>query len=319
MKNKTKIKFIRAGLITSIQGPPITNLQHQGITTSGPMDIFLSKIGNKILNNNEDKVCFEICKFGPKIKILNGNLIFLISGNIEFDIHKKSKKILGECNKSYDLQKNDIINIKYTKNSNYAYLVFKGELENISKNFLSTSILSSSIGLNGGKKIFDSDIYTLNHKSNFKHRKLNFNYLNYYNNHIRIVKGPQMNYFKIKDVKKFFDKKFIISKNLNRIGIRLIGNQIKPTISNNMHSEGIVKGSIQIPGDGNPIILAAEHPTIGGYPKIGSIIMADFSKFVQLLEGTKFNFEEVTLEIAENEYYKFKKNIKNIKNNIVYL
>jgi len=319
MINKTKIRFIRAGLITSLQGPPIYNLQHQGITTSGPMDVFLSKIGNKILNNNEDKICFEICNFGPKIKIIKGKFIFLISGNINFDIQKKTKLIRGECNQTYELNKNDIIDIKYTKKSNYAYLVFKGELENISNNFLNTTILSSSLGLNKGNKISALDEYNLIFKSNFKHRKLNFNFLDYYNNKIRIVKGPQMNFFKIKDLKKFFDKKFIISKNLNRIGVRLIGNKIKPTVSVNIHSEGIIKGSIQIPGDGNPIILAAEHPTIGGYPKIASIIMADFSKFAQLTAGEKFNFVEVSIETAEIEYHEFKKNIKNIKKNIVYL
>ena len=68
MKSSTKIQFLRGGLITSIQGKQINNLQHSGITTSCPMDYFLSKIGNLIMNNNRDDLCFEICKFGPKIK-----------------------------------------------------------------------------------------------------------------------------------------------------------------------------------------------------------------------------------------------------------
>ncbi len=101
MKNESKIEFLRGGLITSLQGSKINNLQHLGITTSGPMDYFLSKIGNLIMDNNEDDLTFEICKFGPKIKILEGNFIFLVSGNINFNIITNSNIQLGKCFKSY--------------------------------------------------------------------------------------------------------------------------------------------------------------------------------------------------------------------------
>ena len=89
--------------------------------------------------------------------------------------------------------------------------------------------------------------------------------------------------------------------------------------SSKFTSEGIIRGSIQVPSDGNPIILAAEHPTIGGYPKIASIIMADFCKISQLIEGSFFNFEQVSIKIAENEINKFNKKLINLKKNIVYL
>ena len=319
MTRKAQIQFLRSGLITSLQGAAINNLQHQGITTSGPMDYFLSKIGNIILNNNKEDIGFEICKFGPKINILEGSFIFLISGNINFKIISNSEIITGECFKSYILNKGDILDVNETINSNYAYLVFKGKLDD--KNFknYSSTILSASIGINKGEKIYDLDRFTILDVPNFNNRKVNININDYYDKKIRVLKGPQMNFFKITDIKKFFTKKFKISKNLNRVGIRLIDNLIKPLISSNIPSEGIIKGTIQVPGDGNPIILAAEHPTIGGYPKIATIIIADFVKMIQLEEGSNLNFEEVDILNAEREYLAFKNKIENIKNNIVYL
>ena len=319
MKNESKIEFLRGGLITSLQGSKINNLQHLGITTSGPMDYFLSKIGNLIMDNNEDDLTFEICKFGPKIKILEGNFIFLVSGNINFNIITKTNIQLGKCFKSYILKTGDILELNQTINSNYAYLIFKGKLNtDISSNYKS-SIISSSLGINDGKKISDSDKFKILKIPNFKDRLLSIPLSNFYDKKIRVIKGPQMNYFKISMVKKFFSKKFKISKNINRVGIRLIENSIKPTVSSNLASEGIIKGSIQVPGYVNPIVLASEHPTIGGYPKIATILISDLFKLVQLEEGAKISFEEVDINLAEKLYFDFLEIIKSIKNKIVYL
>ena len=182
MKSETKIEFLRAGLITSLQGENINNLQHLGITTSGPMDYFLSKIGNLIMENNEDDLTFEICKFGPIIKVIEGSFIFLISGNINFKIINNSNSQKGECFKSYILKKGDILEINQTINSNYAYLIFKGELNgNVSSEYRST-IVSSSLGLNDGKKISDFDKFNILNFSFFRNRSLPFSLINFYDN-----------------------------------------------------------------------------------------------------------------------------------------
>ena len=319
MENESKIKFLRGGLLTSLQGSRINHLQHLGITTSGPMDYFLSKIGNLIMDNNEDNLTFEICKFGPVIKIIEGNFIFLVSGNINFKIITNSNVQSGKCFKSYVLKKGDILELNQTIKSNYAYLIFKGYLNiDISSEYKSSSI-SSSLGINNGKKINDSDEFKIFKISNFKNRYLPLSFSNFFDNKIRVIKGPQMNYFKISMIKKFFSKKFKVSKNINRVGIRLIENPVKPIISSNLASEGIIKGSIQVPGDGNPIVLAAEHPTIGGYPKIATVLVSDLFKFVQLEEGSELIFEEVDINIGEKLYFNFLEITNSIQNKIVYL
>jgi allophanate hydrolase subunit 2 len=96
------------------------------------------------------------------------------------------------------------------------------------------------------------------------------------------------------------------------MGVRLEGNEIFSENSSNIPSEGIIKGSIQVPGDGNPIVLMADHPTIGGYPKIATVILNDISKLAHLSAGKEIRFQKVSLETAEKLYDENKKYLDKI-------
>jgi allophanate hydrolase subunit 2 len=100
------------------------------------------------------------------------------------------------------------------------------------------------------------------------------------------------------------------------MGMRLEGEKLKNVISSNIKSEGITKGSIQVPGDGQPIILLSDHPTIGGYPKIANVITADYDKLVQKAPGTKINFKLVDIAIAESAFEEYLKRLNNNLNAI---
>ena len=84
------------------------------------------------------------------------------------------------------------------------------------------------------------------------------------------------------------------------MGMRLEGPRIENIVDTNIKSEGLIKGAIQVPADGNPIIMLSDHGTIGGYPKIGTVISADYDKLVQLSPGSRIKFKQVDLSGAEN-------------------
>ena len=86
------------------------------------------------------------------------------------------------------------------------------------------------------------------------------------------------------------------------MGMRLEGAHIENIVDTNIKSEGLIKGVIQVPADGNPIIMLSDHGTIGGYPKIGVVISADYDRLVQLAPGSKVKFKEVNLSSAETLY-----------------
>ena len=94
------------------------------------------------------------------------------------------------------------------------------------------------------------------------------------------------------------------------MGMRLEGPTIKNILSPNIRSEGITKGAIQVPADGQPIVLLTDYPTIGGYPKIANVIAADLHKVGQLKPGDKFIFKLVSLDEAENLYFEQERALK---------
>ena len=129
---------------------------------------------------------------------------------------------------------------------------------------------------------------------------------------IRIIKGTNFDYFSDQSKKILFEKEFTVSKLTDRMGMRLEGPKIENIINTNIKSEGLIKGVIQIPADGNPIIMLSDHGTIGGYPKIASVISADYDKLVQLPPGSKIKFQSVKLKDAETLFKLYEMETQNL-------
>jgi biotin-dependent carboxylase-like uncharacterized protein len=118
---------------------------------------------------------------------------------------------------------------------------------------------------------------------------------------IRVVMGPQDDEFG--DAKALFlDSEWRISATSDRMGYRLEGPVIKHLHGHNIVSDGTVTGSIQVPGNGQPIVLMPDRGTSGGYPKIATVISADLGRFGQTQAGRSFRFKAVTMAEAQAEY-----------------
>tara|TARA_B100001179_G_scaffold53761_1_gene36665 strand:+ start:43 stop:558 length:516 start_codon:yes stop_codon:yes gene_type:complete len=135
-------------------------------------------------------------------------------------------------------------------------------------------------------------------------------------NVIRVLKGPQFDYFSKESQKNFFSKDYKITNLTDRMGMRLEGIIIKNTVSTNIRSEGITKGAIQVPADGQPIVLLTDYPTIGGYPKIANVASADYNLLIQKTPGEKIFFKLIELHEAEQLYKEHLNGISEIIKNI---
>ena len=305
----------RSGIYTTFQDSGYEHLQHFGITTGGVVDNNLFKIANKLLDNDLNETILEFAYQGPRLRLDKGNTHIVITGDVDFTISKKSENFsekTGETFRTYQLNEGDIIDILATKSSIYGYFGVSGGF-NISKyNNSGSTLVRSAIGSNNGKCLQESQLV----KFNLESTKNNLKQLSYVSNHrdsiIRVLEGPQINFFSNETIKNFFKQTFKISNNSDRMGIRLEGNQILSKNSSNIPSEGIVKGSIQVPGDGNPIVLMVDHPTIGGYPKIATVILNDLAKLANLSVGKEIYFEKVSIRTAEKLFNANEKNLVKI-------
>ena len=205
----------------------------------------------------------------------------------------------GKCYQTYILDNSDELNIVSTNKSVYGYLSAGCEFA-LRYQWSSCSVnTKSNIGANNGEKFKINQKISID-KINKDLIDKNLKYMNTKIQNIRVLKGTNFDYFSENGKNDFFEKEFIVSKLSDRMGMRLEGPKIENNSDTNIKSEGLIKGVIQVPADGNPIIMLSDHGTIGGYPKIAVVISADYDKLVQLPPGSKIKFKEVDLSSAEN-------------------
>ena len=296
--NNNFFEILRAGINTTFQDQGRDNLYHMGIPFSGAMDNRNYLLANKLVGNKLDLPVIEFAYQGPLLKF-NGNKInIVITGDVIFKLRKKDKEIDGNCYESYQLENEDMIDILSTNKSVYGYLAISGEFD-LKLQWGSCSInTKANIGSNEGKKLENAQKIDIS-KINQNLEKKKINYLNSKIENIRVIKGTNFDYFSDKGKKIFLEKEFTVSKLSDRMGMRLEGPKIENIVNTNIKSEGLLKGVIQVPADGNPIIMLSDHGTIGGYPKIAVVASVDYDRLVQISPSSKIKFKEIELTDAE--------------------
>tara|TARA_B100001540_G_scaffold151424_1_gene134172 strand:- start:249 stop:1202 length:954 start_codon:yes stop_codon:yes gene_type:complete len=299
--SETFFEILRPGINTTIQDYGRKYLYHIGITVSGAMDLRNHKFANALVSNNTQEATIEFAYQGPLLKLKNGKINFAITGDVFFKILRKNSKVEeGKCYKNYVLEEEEQIDIISTKNSAYGYLAIGGGLK--LKCFWDSYSINTkaNIGPNNGKKLSINEKIQIKNTNKVQASDRKIDYKNESNNYIRVIKGTNFDYFSAESQSKFFKEEYSITNLTDRMGMRLKGSTLENIKSTNIKSEGLIKGVIQVPADGNPIILLNDHGTIGGYPKIAVVISADLDKVSQLTPNTKIKFKEVSLEDAEN-------------------
>ena len=298
-------KVLRPGINSTFQDLGRFGLQHLGIVASGCMDQLSFCISNKLVGNKVSEGALEFAYQGPLLELVGGPALVAISGKVNFNIISRNGETKqGLSNTRFVVSNGDKIDILSTINSVYGYFSIMGgfKLKEI-KGSVST-LVRAKIGPNNGNKLMSKDkIFFNKSNSTDKVKKTKFDFDG--DNTIRVMKGLQVDYFSKESQEDFFSNEYKVTRLTDRMGMRLDGKKIKNIVNKNIKSEGITKGSIQIPGDGQPIVLLSDHPTIGGYPKIANVISADYDKLVQKTPGTKIKFKLVDLSVAESAFLEY--------------
>ena len=306
-------EILRPGINTTIQDNGRNHMYHLGITVSGAIDQRNYRLSNKLVNNDLNKAVIEFAYQGPLLKLKKGKINFSITGDVLFKIIKKNSKVEdGVCYKNYILEDEDQIDIISTKNTAYGYLSVNGgfELEKVWNSYSTNT--KANVGSNNGKKYSIEDKIFIKNSNLQISKEIKINYNNFSDNIIRVIKGTNFDYFSNEAQNSFFNKEFSVSKLADRMGIRLSGHNLENIINTNIKSEGLVRGTIQVPADGNPIIMLSDHGTIGGYPKIGVVASVDYDRLVQITPGSKIKFKEIKLSDAETLFKLYEMETQNL-------
>lgn len=289
-----------AGPLVTFQDIGRPGNMRYGVSASGPMDIVSFEAANAVLGNETKQTAIEISLGGLILQCHEGSITLAITGG-DFLIEYQGQKISSWT--VLTIQKGERLSVRAGKSGSWAYLAFSGKL-NV-KDWLNSSSTHSTSGFGGGV-LKTGQKFTLTDASNQENRigpilKPNF----YTNDLIHAVLGPQDQYFMNTAIKIFSNSIFKVSDNYDRMGMQLTGPKLELKSALSIPSEPVVKGSIQVSGDGIPTILLADHQTTGGYPKIATVISSDINRLVQFRSNQSVKFVLINSNEALQKTRKF--------------
>jgi biotin-dependent carboxylase-like uncharacterized protein len=288
-------EVINGGILTLLQDTGRFGFASYGVSTSGAMDEYAYLYANKMLDNDLDTNVLEIAFSGLCLKATSDTMISVTGANITFSINDK----VYSPWQTFTLYKGDVIRFSKNLNGLRGYLAVKGGFD-IPKVFGSNATtLKEMLGGIDGRALKKGDFLPFQPHTYHYTKRLKKVFQPNYNDPLilRVLLGYQEEVFNEEEKRKFFDSTFEVSHEANRMGIKLEGESIIPSVSG-VISEGITFGSIQIPSDGKPIVLLKDRQTMGGYAKIGSVLSIDCFKLSQAKPKTPIVFKPISLEEA---------------------
>ena len=294
------IEVLSPGLQTTIQDLGRFGYGHYGVPPSGALDSFSLRIANRLVDNSENFAGLETTLMGLRLKALTDICVAVTGADLQLQINKQPSKMW--C--SHVVNKGDILSFAGPRSGCRAYIAFGGGIITpLVLGSRSTSLFSGFGGIEGRslKKGDYISIDSPHEKLSMAGRSLKSQWIPKYSSTwtLRVVWGPQDNDFTNKGKQTLRHTRYTVSPQSDRSGIRLEGAEIqrKRDTAESIISEGLISGSIQVPGDGKPIIILGETVS-GGYRKIATVITADLHLLGQIKPGDEIRFAAVSMEEA---------------------
>ena len=283
------------GLLSLLHDRGRYGAHNLGLTTGGPLDSLAFDWANRLLGNDINATCLEISFGGLSLAAETGTSFVITGAQAPCKLNGESIPLW----QTQDIQPGDKLEIGFTSAGTRCYLAVRGGFD-ITPSFGSSStVLREKIGGINGDKLQAGDHLPCSGDKLTAHCRLAEQEQPAYGDsaRLRVVLGYQQAAFGPLQQWRFFNSEYRLSERCDRMGFRLEGETVHSDMVS-MLSEGICHGAIQIPADGQPIVLMNDRQTIGGYPKIGAVIPIDTAGLAQLSPGAQVHFEEISIEQA---------------------
>lgn len=307
------------GPLTTLQDTGRIGYQQYGVVVSGAMDSFSLRLANILVGNHPQEGALEMTMAGPSLKIPKG-LVFALTGA---DMGARLNGIPVPRNRPVYARTDALLRFGFASRGARAYLAVAGGFDVPPVMNSKSTYLRAQMGGWKGRALKGGDQLPLGTPSKKQQAiitrlagmpsrngvfstvpwgaKTDFIFEEA---PIRVTSGLQYDWFTKGSLDGFFSTPFRITTNSDRMGYRLQGAPLAFREKRDLISEPINLGAIQVPPDGQPIILMADRQTTGGYPKIAQVILADLPRLAQMKPGQSLSFQLVTLNEAERSYEK---------------
>jgi biotin-dependent carboxylase-like uncharacterized protein len=295
-----KLVIASIGPASSVQDGGRPGSQRYGLVPSGAMDRLSLAAANTLVGNVPFAAAIEVGPFGASFTARGGPVRVALSGaQRSADIAKRAVAV----DTSMTLAEGETLTLGFARNGSFSYLAIEGGIAG-EPMFGSLSVNArAGLGSPYPRPLQAGDELQVHAASGAPERRIELPDVP--ETPIRVVFGPQDDEFSDEAKALFIGSDWKISATSDRMGYRLEGPVIKHLHGHNIVSDGTVNGSIQVPGNGQPIVLMPDRGTSGGYPKIATVISADFGRFAQISAGRSFRFKAVSMAEAQAEAKKF--------------
>lgn len=294
-----KISIIQAGALTTIQDGGRWGHQHLGMPVGGAMDIRSLKLANYLVGNPLTEACLECTMTGPEIRFDVACLVAISGAEIPVFINEG----LVNQNSPLPIKPGDTLTFGALQKGLRFYISISGKLDVPEVMGSKSTYLRAKTGGFKGRKLEAGDTISVETIQRERRMlKIPDELLPRFSNaaKLRILPGTEVQQFTPEGIKNFLTQEYTISPHSDRMGYRLSGEKIQHKNSADIISSGISLGAVQVPGDGQPIIMMADRQTIGGYTKIAQVIASDIPTLAQMRPGDTIRFKEVSLEEAQD-------------------
>ena len=295
------IEIIEAGLLTTVQDRGRYGFQRFGMPVAGAMDVFALRVGNALVGNSDSEAGLEMTVLGPKIRFLAEAWIALTGADLGAELNGESLAFW----RSAQVAKDDVLSFQGPQDGMRAYLTIAGGIDVPVVMGSRSTYLKAAIGGFQGRALMPGDVLEAGDvEASFIARQAPSRLSRGYGSEheVRVVLGPQDDRFTRAGLEAFLGSKYTVAMQSDRMGYRLEGPAIEHVEGPDVISDGTAFGAVQVPGDGQPIVLLADRGTTGGYTKVATVISSDLHKFAQAMPGHTVSFVEVSIAEAHELY-----------------
>jgi antagonist of KipI len=326
--------ILRPGLLTTIQDAGRFGYQQAGVIVSGPMDLLALRLANLLVGNPAGTAGLEITLLGPTLCFEVDHLICVSGADLSATLDDQELPL----NRPVAVRQGSTLAFGAARSGCRAYLALSGGLSVPTVLGSQSTYLRAQLGGLEGRALQASDVVPApgpTPAGQRLHQRLHQRLLGqspaqpwvaapWYpavdsvpaastSVTVRAIRGPDFELFTQESQEAFWQQEFTVTPNSDRMGYRLAGPELHRHTEQEIFSTAVTFGTVQVPAAGHPIVLMADHQTTGGYPRIGQIISADFSRLAQVPPGGRIRFQEVGLTEAQYWFLHQEKHFKQLQ------
>lgn len=305
LEKRSMLRVISPGFQTTVQDTGRFHFAHLGVSQSGAADPVAFRLGNRLVENQENTPSLEMTLLGGTFEFEEDRLIALTGADCGPTLGQRSIPMWT----TIPIRAGQRLECRAMQEGVRTYLSIQGGIS--VQKIMESAATHLQTGLGGwhGRAIQKGERLPLGgafHPSAFRVQSVPNELQRYLQERtkIKITRAPQTDLFPDSSLKVLTTASYVVSESSNRVGLRLTGKPIDREKKEELITEGISLGAIQVPADGQPILLFVEHPTTGGYPKIANVISADLCKVGQLKPRDEVRFQFVDVDEAIRLYRK---------------